>query len=436
MAYIVNKRDGTVLTTVADGTIDTTASSITILGKGFNNYGEIIAEDLIQMIEHFAFATAPDNAIRGQLWFDTNDDRIKVNISNIFGSPTWVTVGNVAVQATTPTTSFDVGSFWYDSVNGILNISLDGTTFTPISTTSVGPTEPTSAVEGDLFYDTTTKELKVYNADLHGTASPGFDVVGPARHVGGTPPTGAEDGDEWWDSTNKQLYAYDEINSEFRLIGPSSPGGTFSVSAGVTNVVGVVNDGTPILQIIIDDEIIGIWSPKDFTPSPAISGFPALLRGLNLSQNPGIASEPTLFGGDATGAFYADLAERYAVDGSVEAGDLVSIGGEAEITKTTNKEDINVFGVVSTNPGLKLNSAAGTDQTHPFIALTGRVPVKVIGSVKKGQRLVSSDMSGVAMAIPDSVVSEKFVAVFGRALEANVGSESFITKIEAIVGVK
>lgn len=442
MAYIVNKRDGTVIATVADGTIDTASTSITILGKGFNNYGEIIAENFVQMIEHFAAGVGPDNAIRGQLWFDTTEDRIKVNISNVFNSPTWVTVGAAVVQGTAPTTGFNVGSFWFDTTNDILNISLDGTTFTPLRTTTVGPTEPTGAIEGDLFYDTTTKELKVFNDALHG-GGPGFDVVGPARHQATAPTTDLKDGDLWWDSSKKQFYAYDEINNEFRLIGPNSPGGIFSVSGGFTGIVSDSTDGVPLILIKIDDEVLGIWSPRDLAnpTSPTVGGcdissFPNLLRGLNLTTATGPSSEPTLFGGDATGAFYADLAERYAVDSPVEAGDLVSIGGEAEITKTTIEADMNIFGVVSTNPGLKLNSAAGIDQTHPYIALTGRVPVKVIGPVEKGQRLVSSNIPGVAMAIPDNLVSEKFVAVFGRALETDTSTDSLYRNIEAIVGVK
>jgi len=434
MAYIVNKSDGSVIATIADGTIDTTSTSLTLLGKGFNNYGEIIAEDFVKMIEHFASSTEPNNAIRGQIWYDTNDDKLKVNISNIAGSPEWVTIGNIPVQATAPTSGITVGSFWFDTTEQALKISLDGTTFIPLRTISVGTTPPSSPSEGDLFYDTTTKQLKVYNNDLHGSASPGFDVVGPARYEGPTAPTTVDDGDEWWDSVNKQLYIYDGINNNFRLIGPNSPGGSSLISTGVTNIIGISNNGTPLLQVVIDNEIIGIWSPKDFTPSPAISGFPTLLRGLNLSQNTGPNSEPTLFGGDATGAFYADLAERYAVDGPVMKGELVSIGGEAEITKTTKEYDINVFGVVSTNPGLKLNSAAGNDQTHPYIALTGRVPCKVIGKVKKGARLVSSSFSGVAKAIDDSEISNNFTAIFGRALEDKITSD--IEEIEVIVGVK
>lgn len=437
MAYIVNKSDGTVLTTVADGTIDTTASSITLLGKGFNNYGEIVAEDFVHMMEHFATGdpNGPANAIRGQLWFDTSEGKIKVNTSNISGSPDWVSIGSAAVQATEPTSGFGEGSFWYDTVNDVLNISLDGATFTPLKTTSTGPSAPVGAVEGDLFYDTGTKQLKVFNADLHDTASGGFDVVGPARFTGPTAPvTDVLDGDMWFDSTNKQLYVYDQINAEFRLVGPDSPGGINEISTGITNIVGNINNSVPILEITIDDEIIGIWSPKDFTLSPAITGFPTILRGLNLTQELGPSSELTLFNGDATGAFYADLAERYAVDGPVAAGELVSIGGEAEITKTTTENDTNIFGVVSTNPGLRLNAIAGDDKTHPFIAMTGRVPCKVVGSVKKGERLVSSDIPGVAKAIDNNDVAENFVAVFGRALETDTSSGT--KTIEVIVGVK
>ncbi|KKK52705.1 hypothetical protein LCGC14_3102210, partial [marine sediment metagenome] len=83
MAYIVNKRDGTVVATVADGTIDTTSTSLTLLGKGFNNYGEIVAEDWVHLMEHFSNTTAPSNELRGQLWHDTTTDKIKVNISNV-----------------------------------------------------------------------------------------------------------------------------------------------------------------------------------------------------------------------------------------------------------------------------------------------------------------------------------------------------------------
>ena len=97
----------------------------------------------------------------------------------------------------------------------------------------------------------------------------------------------------------------------------------------------------------------------------------------------------------ATAARYADLAEIYASDETYEPGTVVKLGGSAEITQTTSIEDTNVFGVISTDPAFLMNSEA---EGLP-VALTGRVPVKVFGKVLKGERLISSHLPGVAMAL-------------------------------------
>ena len=86
---------------------------------------------------------------------------------------------------------------------------------------------------------------------------------------------------------------------------------------------------------------------------------------------------------------------------------------------------------VSTAPGLELNSAAGTDATHPYVALAGRVPCKVIGKVSKGERIVSSATAGVGMTAEDDY-SWKFVV--GRALEEKTTEEA--STIEIVVGAK
>jgi hypothetical protein len=130
----------------------------------------------------------------------------------------------------------------------------------------------------------------------------------------------------------------------------------------------------------------------------------------------------------------ADLAERYAVDNIVEPGDVVKIGGDAEITKTTSRYDTDVFGVISDTAALKMNCEAGSDKTHPYVALSGRVMVKVTGPVTKGQRLVSSSVPGVAMAISSSDASENILAIIGRALESS--NITGIKLIETVVGAK
>ena len=81
----------------------------------------------------------------------------------------------------------------------------------------------------------------------------------------------------------------------------------------------------------------------------------------------------------ATTALYADVAERFAADEIYEPGTVVELGGSAEITRVLIDASENVFGVISTRAAYLMNGMAGDDNTHPPVAMTGRVPVKVIG---------------------------------------------------------
>lgn len=134
------------------------------------------------------------------------------------------------------------------------------------------------------------------------------------------------------------------------------------------------------------------------------------------TNNIGTSGTPigTLYG-TATSAQYADLAERYEADEAMEPGTIVEIGGEKQITASKEKASMRVFGVISTSPGLMLNSNAGSDDTHPYVALSGQVPVRVIGKVKKGDRLIASDEKGVAQAA--STYGLNIFSVIGRSLE-------------------
>jgi hypothetical protein len=128
--------------------------------------------------------------------------------------------------------------------------------------------------------------------------------------------------------------------------------------------------------------------------------------------------------GHTVEATYADLAERYAADAPYDEGTVLVFGGEAEVTACTMDTDVRVAGIVSVNPGLKLNSSAGNSETHPYIALKGRVPCKVIGPVKKGDLLVTSDTPGYARSVLGVDMGH---AVLGKALETNLtGGEKLI----------
>jgi hypothetical protein len=122
----------------------------------------------------------------------------------------------------------------------------------------------------------------------------------------------------------------------------------------------------------------------------------------------------TLTAGSRLQATYADLAERFESDTVYDAGTVVELGGDREITAVKDELSERVFGVISDTAGYIMNGAAGSDETHPAVAMTGRVKVKVLGPVKKGDRLVSAGR-GYARAASDREATS--FNVVGRSLE-------------------
>jgi hypothetical protein len=133
----------------------------------------------------------------------------------------------------------------------------------------------------------------------------------------------------------------------------------------------------------------------------------------------------------ATTALYADVAERFAADEVLEAGTVVELGGRAEITRSLTELSENVFGVISTRAAYLMNGGAGENDTHPPVAMTGRVPVKVTGVVHKGDRLVSAGAGIARAAKPGEATAFN---VIGRSLVDKTTPES--DTIEAIVTIK
>ena len=127
--------------------------------------------------------------------------------------------------------------------------------------------------------------------------------------------------------------------------------------------------------------------------------------------------------GHTVEATFADLAERYAADAPYEPGTVLVFGGEAEVTTTTMLASTKVVGIVSTDPALKMNSAAGNSDTHPYIALKGRVPCKVIGEINRGDLLVTSDKAGYAKR---SLGVPMIGTVIGKAIGNNESGEGII----------
>jgi hypothetical protein len=138
----------------------------------------------------------------------------------------------------------------------------------------------------------------------------------------------------------------------------------------------------------------------------------------------GLVLSSGTFQGTATSAQYADLAERYTSDTIYEPGTVVSFGGDAEVTMSTESMDSRIAGVVSTNPGFLMND--GLEGTNVAVALTGRVPVKVTGTIRKGDMLVSAG-EGYAKA----EANPRLGSVIGKALEDFNGVSGII---EVVVG--
>ena len=132
----------------------------------------------------------------------------------------------------------------------------------------------------------------------------------------------------------------------------------------------------------------------------------------------------------ATSAQYADMAERFHADAEYAPGTVVELGGVNEVTICTEELSTSVFGVVSDKPAYLMNGGAGTDATHPPIAMSGRVPVNVMGFVTKGDRLVSA---GNGLARAATLEESSAFNVIGRALENKTNTE--IGSVEAIVKI-
>lgn len=133
----------------------------------------------------------------------------------------------------------------------------------------------------------------------------------------------------------------------------------------------------------------------------------------------------------ATTALYADVAERFAADELLEPGTVVELGGAKEITRSQQDLSENVFGVISTRPAYTMNGGAGEDDTHPPVAMTGRVPVKAIGIIYRGDRLVSAGDGVARSARPGEATAFN---VIGRSLD-NKTTMGHGT-VEAIVTIK
>lgn len=109
MPYTLNKTDGTILTDLLDNSVDRTTTDLALVGKNTANYGELFNENFIKLLENFASEEEPRSPLKGQLWFDTSEDTLKIYTGNTF-----IEFARPIVSSTEPNTT-SAGDFWFNS---------------------------------------------------------------------------------------------------------------------------------------------------------------------------------------------------------------------------------------------------------------------------------------------------------------------------------
>lgn len=418
MAYTIVKSNGTVLTTIADGTINTTSTSLGLPGRNYAGYGQTLDTNFVHILENFADTTPPANPIRGQLWYNTTANGLYVCPSDGAVASAWV---SLAVSSSNATTSFgsvtvqgnlnsnningtnfitgNVGSFNYIEGNtggNIGNLNLTGnTTIANLTTTSI--TTGGTGIAGNLT------GVWTLNGSNSVAISNATSIAGTATYITG--------GNLIIEGASGVGIKVANANMIMDLTGsPITFAGTYS-NSNVANylVTYTGNIGGGNLNLT-NEALITVGSN---TNTGTITGNWTLTAGSRLQ------------------ATYADLAERFESDTIYDQGTVVELGGEKEITAVKFELSEDVFGVISATAAYLMNSAAGNDKTHPPVAVSGRVPVKVTGKIKKGERLVSAG-NGIARAANKNEATA--FNTIGRSLTNKITND--IGFVEAIVSIR
>ena len=542
MAYKINNTFGTLLVTLADGTIDTTTTDLTLIGKGYAGFGEALNENLVKLLENFNNTSAPNNKIQGQLWFDQTNKRL-----NVYDGTKFKPAGGPTNSTTAPTNAV-LGDFWFDTTNNQL-YTYNGTSFTLIGPTTVAGSGVTNAIPETIQDNTGVNRdiLKLVandavvgvvsnlaftpsSSDTAGAAliAAGFATVAQGIQLSSAVTSAkfrgtATDSDALGgvaaanylrsnanDTTSGSLGVLNDLgvtigagsdvtmqlsSDDFTIaqttqdkdiIFTVNDGGVTTEALRITGSTGRIEhlrvgdltvDGTNTIMntstLSVEDNIIELnRNVSSNSGMPSYSGLKvnrgesssATEQNLYWVWDETFADDGTTIHGNAGGAWtafkasdgdseleaptlvdlranivhatstsaqYEDLAERYEADCELTAGEVVMLGGHAEVTRCDKELCDNVFGVVSESPAFLMNAQAGNNESHPMIALKGRVLVKIKGKGKAGDRIVSASNGEARVA--EKAECNHF-NVLGRLIKAKYNEETALT--ECVIGVK
>jgi hypothetical protein len=541
MAYKINNTFGTLLVTLADGTIDVATTDLTLIGKGYAGFGEKLNENLIKLLENFNNTTAPTNKQQGQLWYDKTNNQI-----NVYTGAKWKPVGSTTNSATQPTNAVQ-GDMWFDTANtqlyvytgsawtligpttvagsgvtqvitetvqdntgvnrGILKLVAEDTVvgvvsalaFTPSSTESNGSaliTAGFSTVAQGIQLSTSVASAKFRGTATNADALGGIAASSFLRSDGDDTTTGKLTiqsdtglvigaGQDITMTLSGDNLTIAQTTQDKDIIFTVNDGGTTKEALRITGASGRIEhlrvgdltvDGTQTVintsTLSVEDNIIEL--NRNISSNAGMPNYTGLKvnrgelssdteqnlywvwdetfadDGTTIYGNAGGAwtafksgggdemSAPTLVDvranivhATSTAAQYADLAERYEADCQLEVGEVVILGGHAEITRCDKELDDAVFGVVSESPAFLMNAQAGNNDSHPMIALKGRVLVKLKGTGKAGDRIVSAGNGEARVANLDECTAFN---TLGRLIKHKYNEETALT--ECVIGVK
>lgn len=523
-SYTVTHTDGTAYTIVGEGVADNSLG-ISLIGQNYHNYGQLIANNFLHLLENQANSTPPLNPQAGQLWWNSatkvlsvfNGNQFKPCSSSAVGSSPpvkpvagdqwwdtstdqllaysgseWLTVGplsqkgeqftgvtdqvvtdsngaahTIAVVQVAGENALIVSKdsrFYLPVGQEILGASIisPGVTLAP-STTIVGTADNANKLGGIAAssYISSDSEESVLNGNLQINGVTGLSVgtmsisknannsvslhssLGDIIIAAGTAAITCQSSgaitvsreptvdasiatklyvDQITSAATAATRSY--IDTQTSAIIDNSPIPTLkSLSTAIGNDANFAANMSAALNFKapkLDPVFVG--SPRaptqpinDSSTKLATTEFVQQLFSPFTSSTGGLVTTGSIiptkdnvfdigslpyrfktFYGTAMQANYADLAEIYATDAVYRPGTVVVFGGKAEVTTSDQQCDSRVAGVISTNPAYLMNGTANGQA----VALTGKVPCKVVGPVKKGDLLVNSKFAGVATVLP------------------------------------
>jgi len=397
MAYTIVKSNGSVLTTIADGTINTSSTSLALPGRNYAGYGSYLDTNFVHALENFANASPPANPLQGQLWYNTNASTLCVcPADGTTTASSWITLAQSGSGGTTTFGTVNVtGTLTAGNLSTAGNVTGANGIFTNISVSAnanITTGNLTTANIGTTNTQLISTGANATNGIIQGTWT--LNGGGIANTVAGT--------SLLIQNGNLQI-GYTGGTLGIRTDNYYYANGTVVSFAGTynnANVFDYLTGGNSIARFG------GSLAPSSVTTANITTGASGTAGSFTGNW--------TLTSGSRLNATYADLAERFEADAYYDAGTVVELGGDKEITSVRYELSEDIFGVISDTAAYLMNSGAGDNTTHPPVAMTGRVQVKVTGIVKKGDRLVSAG-NGIARAAQHGEATA--FNVIGRALE-------------------